>query len=421
MEDALQGVKVLDVGHFIAGPWCSRVLADLGADVIKIERPDGGDPLRKYGPFPDDIPHPEKSGLFLFLNINKRGVTLNLKTESGKAILRELVKWADVVVENFAPRVLPSLGLSYQELSELNPRLVMTSITNFGQAGPYRDYKATDLVLYAMGVIMHISGVYEREPLGHALEQAQKTAGRTATAATLAAIYQQQRDGKGQHIDHSIMESMNFSLAGTNNLYAYMGAVTGRGPKAEYKKFFSPVALGIPALFPAKNGWVSFSAPGGPRPESLSILAELLEMPELNDPKYHATDPATESEVERMVYARTLELEKEPLFHRGMGRTVARGSTPGGGAGRRTIVSMVQTPQELLGNEQLHARDYFVTLDHPVAGTYTYPGRWYTMSESPIRFQRPAPTLGQHNQEVYGQVLNYSKQDLVYLGKTGVI
>src|SRR3990172_4517168 len=133
MDAALEGLKVLDLGHYIAGPWCSRMLADLGADVIKVERPDGGDPARRYGPFPDDIPHPEKSGLFLFLNINKRGVTLNLKADSGKAIFRELVEWADVLVENFSPMTLPSLGLSYEELSKWNPRLVMTSITNFGQ------------------------------------------------------------------------------------------------------------------------------------------------------------------------------------------------------------------------------------------------------------------------------------------------
>jgi crotonobetainyl-CoA:carnitine CoA-transferase CaiB-like acyl-CoA transferase len=422
MDSALEGLKVLDLGHYIAGPWCSKMLADLGADVIKVERPDGGDPARRYGPFPDDLPHPEKSGLFLFLNMNKRGVTLNLKTDSGKGILKDLVQWADVVVENFSPRVMPALGLSYDELSSWNPRLIMTSITNFGQFGPYRDYKATDLVLYAMGVIMNISGVHEREPLAHAMEQAQKVAGRGATAATMAAVLQQAREGKGQHIDYSIMEAMNWSLAGTNNLYAYMGAITGRGPKEEYFRFFSNVPLGIPKLFRAKDGFVSFSAPGGPRADALSILAELLELPELNDPKYASTDEATEDEVARMVYGRTLELEKLPLFNRGMGREVVRGEArAAGGGSRRTVMSMVQTPDEVLESEQLLAREYFVKLDHPVAGEYTYPGRWFTMSETPITFTRPAPTLGQHNEEVYGEIGKLSRTDLTYLRKTGVI
>src|SRR5262245_48939648 len=231
MAGALEGLKVLDIGHYIAGPWSAKMLADMGADVIKVERPDGGDPARNYGPFPNDVPHPEKSGLFLFLNINKRGITLNLKSDSGKAIFESLVKWADVVVENYAPGTMEKLGLGWDQLSAWNPRLVMTSISNFGQFGPYRDYKATDLILYAMGVIMNISGEHEREPLGHALEQAQKVAGRGATTATMAAIFQQAREGVGQHIDYSIQEAMNFSLAGTNNLYAYMGAITGRGPK----------------------------------------------------------------------------------------------------------------------------------------------------------------------------------------------
>src|SRR5262249_26960799 len=141
---------------------------------------------------------------------------------------------------------------------------------------------------------------HEREPLGHALEQAQKVAGRDAATATMAAIFQQQREGKGQHIDFSIQEAMNFSLAGTNNLYAYMGAITGRGPKQEYRRFFSSVPLGIPALFPAKDGFVSFSAPGGPRAAALETLSELLEMPELTDPKYAVQDEATEDEVARM-------------------------------------------------------------------------------------------------------------------------
>lgn len=417
MEGALRGIKVLDLGHYIAGPWCTRMLADMGAEVIKIERPDGGDPLRRYGPFPEDTPHPEKSGLFLFLNMNKRGVTLNLKTETGKALLKELVQWADVVVENFAPRVLPSLGLSYDVLSSWNPRIIMTSISNFGQFGPYRDYKATDLVLYALGVIMNISGIHEREPLAHALEQAQKFAGRFAMAPTLAAVLQQQSEQRGQHIDLSIMEAINYSLAGTMTLYPYSGAITGRGPKAEYRKFFSPLVRGIPALFPAKDGYVSFGAPVGPRQHALEVLAELLEMPELLEPRYQSTDPETEEVVERMVYSRTLELEKEPLFHRGMGRKVERGDAQG----RRTVVSVVQTPDELLESEQLVARDYFVRLEHPVAGTYTYPGRWFSMSESPIQFERPAPLLGQHNGEVYGGLLHLSKGDLVHLRQTGVI
>ena len=136
-EQALSDVKVLDLTWYIAGPYCTKLLADYGADVIKVERPGAGDPARSMGPFLGDDPHPEKSGLFLHLNTNKRGITLNLKSQACKRIFKELVKDVDILVESFSPRVMPSLGLGYEELEKLNPRLVMTSISNFGQTGPY--------------------------------------------------------------------------------------------------------------------------------------------------------------------------------------------------------------------------------------------------------------------------------------------
>ena len=146
-DGLLSGLRVLDLTHYVAGPYATRLMATQGAEVIKVERPGTGDPARSLGPFPDGIPDPEKSGLFLYLNTSKKSITLNLKAEAGKKIVRRLVEWADVAVENFAPRVLPSLGLDYQTLAAINPRLVMTSISNFGQTGPYRDYKAREINL----------------------------------------------------------------------------------------------------------------------------------------------------------------------------------------------------------------------------------------------------------------------------------
>ena len=158
MDMALSDIRVLDLTHGIAGPYATKMLADYGADVIKVERPDGGDFARRLGPFPNDTPHPEKSGLFLMLNINKRGVTLNLKTAAGRRMLLELAQQADVLIESFAPRVMPALGLSHETLAEANPSLVVVSISNFGQTGPYRDFKASEMVLYGMGGAMHSRG-----------------------------------------------------------------------------------------------------------------------------------------------------------------------------------------------------------------------------------------------------------------------
>jgi len=165
INQPLSGVKVLDLSWYISGPYCTKLLADYGADVLKVEMPGEGDPARKLGPFFKDDPHPEKSGLFLYLNTNKKGITLNLKSSWGNDVIKELVKDVDILVESFSPDVMERLGLSYEDLEKINPRLLFTSISNFGQFGPYRDYKASELIIYGMGGAMNESGLPDREPL----------------------------------------------------------------------------------------------------------------------------------------------------------------------------------------------------------------------------------------------------------------
>src|SRR4030042_7172745 len=179
-DQALAGIKVLDVSHHIAGPYCTKLLADFGARVIKLERPDG-DPARMSGPFPDDKPYLEARGLFFYFNNNKLGITLDLKSDTGPNIFKELVKKVDVLVENFSPQVMPRLGLSYDTLKALNPGLVMTSISNFGQSGPYKDYKATDIVLQALGGWLAPRGEPTREPV--------RAAGRLRVSEFIGGMY----------------------------------------------------------------------------------------------------------------------------------------------------------------------------------------------------------------------------------------
>ena len=149
-KQPLAGLKVLDFTWHLAGPYASKLLADYGADVVKVERPGVGDPARRYGPFPGDRPHPERSGLFLHVNTNKRSITLDLRDDSAKAIALELAREADVVMESFSPGVMDAFGLGCQALREVNPRLVMCSLSSYGQTGPYRDWKATDMTMYAL-------------------------------------------------------------------------------------------------------------------------------------------------------------------------------------------------------------------------------------------------------------------------------
>ena len=210
----LEGVRVIDLTHYTAGPYGTRILADYGADVIKIERPGGGDPARRIGPFYHDEPDLEKSGLFLFLNTNKRSITLDFKTEKGKQIIKELVKDADILIENFPPDVMTDAGLGYEELSQINPRLVMTSISNFGKSGPYKDWVGLDLTLYAMGGNMWGSGDPELEPLKTAGRMASFHVGYAAALASALGLTNAELRGQGENIDVSYFEVTLQSIDG---------------------------------------------------------------------------------------------------------------------------------------------------------------------------------------------------------------
>jgi crotonobetainyl-CoA:carnitine CoA-transferase CaiB-like acyl-CoA transferase len=207
-EQAFEGVRILDLSEGIAGPYCTRLLGGYGAEVIKVEKPDEGDRSRKVGPFPRDITHPEKSALFLHLNINKKGITLNLEADAGRKILHELMRSADILVESFEPGQMSEWGLDYERLEKINPRLVMTSITPFGQTGSYRHYKASSGVLDALGGHTFIQGNPEREPLRYPEGTAEYTAGMFASVAVMGALFYSADTGKGQYIDVSTLECL---------------------------------------------------------------------------------------------------------------------------------------------------------------------------------------------------------------------
>ena len=181
----LSGLKVLDFTWHLAGPYASKLLADYGADVVKVERPGEGDPARRYGPFPGDQPHLERSGHFLHVNTNKRSVTLDLRDDSAKAIALELARDADVVMESFSPGVMDAFGLGYDALREVNPRLVMCSLSTYGQTGPYRDWKATDMTMYALAGSLKTMGVPSREPLRNVDHLTEYQAGNMAAMAVM--------------------------------------------------------------------------------------------------------------------------------------------------------------------------------------------------------------------------------------------
>jgi len=402
-QGALEGVKVLDLTHHIAGPYCTKLLADFGADVVKVERP-GGDPARHMPPFFHDETGPDKSLLFLYLNTNKQGVTLNLKTHRGLDMLKELVRDSDILVENFAPKVIPSLGLDYPSLKAINPSLIMVSISNFGQTGSYRDYKADDIVEYALGGLMYIFGSYHREPLKHALHQAQFKAGANAASAALMALYHQRLTGQrltgeGQHVDVSIQESIASALRDVVNNYTNTGAVRRRQPNHSGD---------LSRIRQTSDGHI-LPNPGIGAGLNWNVVVDFLEAPELDDenfstPSARLANAEGLGEILDRIFLTKDKFEMFFAAHQ-----------------KRFIYGVVQSPKEVLADEQFKHRGYFVEIDHPVVGPITYPGAPFLMESTPWEVRRPAPTLGQHNGEVFGDRLGCAGEDLARLRALEVI
>lgn len=393
----LDDVRVIDLTEGLAGPRCTKMLAELGADVIKIE-PLGGDACRRYGPFVGERLDLESSGMFLYLNLNKRGVTLNRETERGRAILRQLVATADILVEDSPPGRMEALGLGYEALSALNPRLVMTSISNFGATGCYRDYEATDLVLYALGGQMYVSGEYERHPLAHAYNQSQHAAGMNAAVATLAALYHQRATDRGQQVDVSVFECVVSMVQLPPARYAYTGGIETRGPKQR--------PAFVKGFIKVRNGYVGLNASGR---NTWQTFADFLGVPELTTDKFNTASGRSRNadELNQLLSDALRDFDKDDFWH----RAVANSFT----------FQMVQRPEEAATAPQLAARDFFTEVTHPVMGAVTLPGDTYGFSETPWHVRRSAPLLGEHNAEIYGAEMGYSAATLSILRESGVI
>ncbi len=404
-EQALSDIKVIDLTWHIAGPYCTKLLADYGAEVIKVESPSVGDPTRRMGPFFKDDPHLEKSGLFLHLNTNKKGITLNLQTSTGKNILKTLVEDADILVESFRPRVMPSLGLDYQTLEQINPKLLMVSISSFGQTGPYCDFKASEIVEYAMGGEMCSTGIDSREPLKLGGNVVQYQAGTVAAVSTMGALFAARAQGVGQHVDVSIMETQAGSadrrivyLLG----YACAGVLTTRWPPPREAVRMLIMPQGV---YPCKDGFVNTLS----LPQWWPRYIEAMEMPELtDDPRFQNIFSAEAGmEFDAIWYSWLADHTREELFEKFLKAKIA--SAP------------VNSPEDLLKNQHLRERGYFTEIDHPETGKVAYPGAPVNLTETPRQVRHPAPLLGQHNEEILCELLGYTREDLVKLRESGVI
>ena len=392
----LDGVRVLELGGYVSAPYCGRLLADYGADVIKIEPPGAGDEARRTGPFAGDDPHPEKSIPFLYLNTNKRGITLDVETVAGAGLLGRLLQSTDVLVENYPPDARPSC-LEPDALAERYPHLIVASITPFGQTGPYRDFAATDIVTTAISGLMYHSGDSDQEPLRNALNQSFYVAGINAAVATSAALFQRMFTGQGQTIDVSTVECLASHLVQAVPYYSYMGAIKGRRPVR---------GSGFEELMPARDGYVIPSVQGS---QPWSTVAELIGVPELQDERFASGSGRIEfgEEVHDLLLQGLAQWDRKAL-HQASGE-------------RRLVFGMAQDAGDLHDCPHLHEREFFRTVSHPVAGEADYPGMGPRLSGVDYQVRRHAPLLGQHNAEIYGEELGCAAGELTQLRSLGAI
>ncbi|HXC31717.1 MAG TPA: CoA transferase [Verrucomicrobiae bacterium] len=392
----LAGLKVVDLSHIMAGPTCSMLLADMGADVIKVEKIPGGDDARRMVPPKVD----DESAAFLIMNRNKRGIALNLKSEQGRAVLSRLLKDADVLIENYRRGTMEKMGFGYESLHALNPRLIYCSISGFGRTGPYADRGGFDLVAQGMSGLMSITG--ERAggpPMKAGAPVTDITAGILGCVGILAALHARQSTGQGQLVDTSLFE------AGITHTYWHSAIcfATGHapGPMGSAHPLNAPYQA-----FPASDGWITV---GAANQENWLRLLEALEAPELRN------DARFVNNADRMRNLATLTEILSPLFQR---RTVAewlrRLEDAGVPAGPVLDVAQMHADPQAL------AREMIVETAHPTAGEVKAIGLPIKFSETPGGVHRPAPLFGQHSREVLREV-GYSDAEIDQLAQQGAI
>lgn len=398
---------------------CGRALADFGADVIKIEKP-GGEPARSVGPFYHDIPDPEKSLYWFAFNANKRSITLDIETADGREIFRELVKTADVVIESFRPGYMDEIGLGYPVLSEINPGIILTSISGFGQKGPYRDYNDRNLAVWALSGYMYITGEPDRPPLAPSYPHAHLIGAMNGAVGTMVALCHRQLTGRGQQVDASSHQGLVFAISVETKLpWAMMKVNATREGRDRAKVMSKDGTVKLPLLWECKDGSVAYNFWLGPAfAVPNRALTEWIQDSGVDPGILGRFDWETDNfsmyTKEEVQDVRRV-LEEFFMKH-------TRAELHDGVLERRIQLTTVLAPKDLLGFSQLVAREFFREIEHPeLNDKIMYPGGFVKpgIGDCGIRFR--APLIGEHNDDIYKGGLNKSTEDLVNLKQRRVV
>lgn len=383
--DALEGVTVVDLTSHIAGPYATKLMADLGARVIKVERPDG-DLSRQLGPFLDDVPGVERSATYQFLNTNKESVVADLGSDSGRRLLARLVETADLVVESFPPAVAERLGVDYPTLKAIAD-VPVVSITNFGQEGPYRDYTLSDTVLYAMGGEMWSLGIAGEPPLKPGGTSTLLQCGAIAAVAALGGIHAWELHGIGQHIDVPLFEVQIQSVDRRSSAilaYRFSGRVHEAPP--------TPNAAPAGGVYPCADGFVEVTAtPGTYWPRLVAMIGqeEFAAGDEWTDADF-LKSPDGRAAADAVIYPWMLARTRDEIW-----REARRA---------HALVAPLWTNMDLLRDPVLRERGFWTEVEHEILGRLPMIGRPYVLEKTPWRIRRPAPRLGEHTEAVMAEL-----------------
>lgn len=395
MAGALAGVKVLDLSRVLAGPYCTMILSDLGAEVVKVEAPGGSDDTRAWGP-------PYRGGesaYYMSANRNKKAITVNLKDEQGKEIIKKLIKQSDIVIENFKSGTMERLGLGYEELKAVNPKIIHCSITGFGKNGPYKDLPGYDYIIQAMGGLMSITGSQESGPIKVGVAIADVLTGLYATIGILAAVNERNQSGLGQSIDISLFDSQVSALVNVASNYLVSGQI--------------PQLLGnlhpniVPyQTFPTADKQMVIAV-GNDR--QFSKLTQVIGQPELAGDERFSTNP---KRLENK--AELIQIISDKLKKRTSGEWLTILNESGIPAGP------INNLEELFQDEQIAARNMMQVVEHPTAGQISLVGSPLKLSRTPAEVRSHPPLAGEHT-EVILKELGYSEAEVNQLKNSQVI